>query len=257
MTRIFLTIGVVTLTGITLPAFPQKTAQTFEAAMFRLENPHSTVDYNRPDAPNQNQTFPSNRLIMHHVLLKSLIANAWGVRSFQYILGGPDWLNSQHYDLSAKVEGNARLTKEEMRPMLKNLLKEHVHLAVHSERRIVPGYALVIAKGGSRLKPNTGAPFFGMFGGFEIKYQNASVEAIINAIESSLKQPVIDKTGMSGTYDFDLIFTRDDSPTDTPHPDYGSIFTAIEKQLGLKLIPEKIPVDYLIIDQVERVPTEN
>ena len=90
--------------------------------MFRLEDPHSTVDYNRPDAPNQNQTFPSNRLIMFHTSLESLIANAYGIRSFQYILGGPDWHNSQHYDLSAKVEGDARLTREEMRPMLQTLL---------------------------------------------------------------------------------------------------------------------------------------
>src|SRR5665213_3141902 len=109
--------------------------------MFRLEDPHSTVDYNRPDAPNQSRTFPSNRLIMFHTMLKSLIADAYGV-PYQYIPGGPDWLNSQHYDLSAKVDGDARLTKVEMRPMLRNLLEERIHLAVHSERRIVPGYAL-------------------------------------------------------------------------------------------------------------------
>ncbi len=176
---------------------------------------------------------------------------------FQYILGGPDWLNSQHYDLSAKVDGDARLTKIQMRPMLQNLLKERVHLAVHTERRIVPGYALVIAKGGSKLKANTGAPFLGINMGFEFKFQNAPVDQIAMAAEHELKQPVVDKTGLAGKYDFDLIFTREDSPTDTPHPDYGSIFAAIEKQLGLKLIPEKIPMDYLVIDHVERVPTEN
>jgi uncharacterized protein (TIGR03435 family) len=218
-------------------------AQSFEAAMFRLEDPHSTVDYNRPDAPNQNQTFPSNRLIMFHTMLRNLIADAYAVR-YQDILGVPDWLNSEHYDLSAKVERDARLTKIEMRPMLRNLLKERVHLGVHSERRIVPGYALVVARGGSRLKANTGAPFWGTDAGWEFKYQNASSENIANAVEHTLKQPVVDKTGLAGKYDFDLIFTREDSPTDAPHPDFGSIFIAIEKQLGLKLVPEKIPVDY-------------
>jgi len=249
MLRTSFAIGLILLTGTMW-------AQSFEAAMFRLEDPHSTVDYNRPDAPNQNQTFPSSRLIMFHTMLKSLIAQAWGVR-YQYILGGPDWLNSRHYDLSAKIGGDARLTKEEMRPMLRNLLKERVHLAVHNERRIVPGYALVIAKGGSKLKANTGAPFSGMSVGFEFKFQNAPAEQIAIMVEGSLKQPVVDKTGLTGKYDFDLIFTRDDHPADAPHPDYGSIFTAIEKQLGLKLVPEKIPVDYLIIDHVERVPVEN
>jgi len=143
-TRSFFAIGLVLLAGIVIPGSgqtarqPAHGAQSFEAAMFRLEDPHSTVDYNRPDAPNQHQTFPSNRLTMFHIMLKSLISEAWEVR-YQYILGGPDWLNSQHYDLSAKLEGDARLTKEEMRPMLRNLLKERLHLAVHNERRIVPG----------------------------------------------------------------------------------------------------------------------
>lgn len=249
MTRIVLLIGLITLTGIAH-------AQSFEAAMFRLEDPHSTVDYNRPDAPNQSHTFPSNRFILYHTMLKSLIVDAYGVR-YQNILGGPDWINSQHYDLSAKVEGDARLTKQQMQPMLRNLLKERVHLAVHNERRIVPGYELVIAKGGPKLKANTGAPFWGSDGGWEYKYQNASAENIASVAEHILKQPVVDKTGLTGKYDFDLIFTREDSLNDTPHPDYGSIFVAIEKQLGLRLIPQKIPVDYLIIDHVERVPTGN
>jgi uncharacterized protein (TIGR03435 family) len=189
-------------------------------------------------------------------MLKNLIADAYGVH-YQNILGGPDWLNSQHYDLSAKVEGNVRLTKAEMMPMLRNLLTDRLHLAVHSERRIVPGYALTVAKGGSRLKANTGAPFLGMDSGFEFRFQNASAARIADLIESSLQQPVADQTGLGGRYDFDLIFTREDHPNDVPHADYGSIFVAIEKQLGLKLVPEKIPVDYLLIDHVDKVPTEN
>ena len=192
---------------------------------------------------------------MFHITLRSLIANAYDAR-YEYILG-PDWINSQHYDLSAKVEGDARLARAEMRPMLQNLLKDRVHLAAHSERRIVPGYALVIGKGGSRFKANTGAPFLGIDSGFEFKFQNASLDVIANSVAHAVKQPVIDKTGLQGKYDFDLIFTRDDSPNNVPHPDYGAIFTAIEKQLGLRLVAEKVPVDYLIIDHVERVPTEN
>jgi uncharacterized protein (TIGR03435 family) len=104
-------------------------------------------------------------------MLKSLIADAYGV-PYQNILGGPAWVDSQHYDLAAKVEGDARLTKKQMQPMLQNLLKERLHLVVRSELRIVPGYALVIAKGGSKLKPNKGAPYGGMNAGFE--WMNAS-----------------------------------------------------------------------------------
>jgi len=230
-------------------------AQSFEAAMFRLEDPNNKVDYNRPDAPNQNQKFPSNRLIMFHIYLKSLIANAWDIR-YQNILNGPAWLDSQHYDLSAKVEGDALLTKAQMRPMLQNLLKDSLHLAAHIENRLVPGYALVIAKGGSRLKANTGAPYSGMSNNFQFRFQNSPVEAIAQSIEWALKQPVVDMTGLPGNYDYELKFAPDSA--DNPvYSGFPTIFTAVEEQLGLKLEPRKVPRDYLIIDHVDRVPTEN
>jgi bla regulator protein BlaR1 len=240
----------------TQPAPASAVRQEFEVAMLRLEDPHSTVDYNRPDAPNQSNTFPTNRFTMFHTGLKSLIAAAYGV-PYNTILGGPAWLDSQHYDISAKVDGDTRVTKKQMQPMLQNLLKERLHLAVHSEHRIVPGYAMVIAKGGSKLKPNTGAPFAGMDAGFELKFQNASPDLIAQLVEGTVKQPVVDKTGLGGTYDFHLMFTREDHLSDVPHPDYGSIFSAIEEQLGLKLVAQRIPVDYLVIDHLEKVPTEN
>jgi uncharacterized protein (TIGR03435 family) len=144
-----------------------------------------------------------------------------------------------------------------MQPLFQNLLKERLHLAAHIERRIVPGYALVIAKGGSKLKPNTGAPYTGMGMGFEYKFQNVSAEYLASLIDSTVNQPVVDKTGLPGMYDFDLKFNRDDHPEDPPHPDYGSIFSAVQEQLGLKLEKQQVPVDYLVIDHVERVPTAN
>ena len=266
MTRLFFAIGLAALVGIAMPGSgqterpPAHGSQKFEAASVRLEDPHdphSSLEYtNSPQFRVVQTVFPSNRLTMRHTGLKSLICESFGVKCSN-VLGAPDWLDRQHYDLDAKVEGDARLTQEQMRPLLRNLLEERFHLEAHHEQKIVPGYALVVAKGGSKLKANTGAPFFGMNVGFEFKYQNASVDSIASAVEYELKQPVVDKTGLTGKYDFDLIFTRDDHPTDTPHPDYGSIFTAIAAQLGLKLVPENIPVDYLIIDHVERVPTDN
>jgi uncharacterized protein (TIGR03435 family) len=107
------------------------------------------------------------------------------------------------------------------------------------------------------MKANSGAPFLWMDAGFEFRFQNAPVASLASAIEHQLKKPVVDKTGLAGTYDFHLIFTRPDVPTDSPHPDYGSIFTALQDQLGLRLTSQKLPVDYLIIDRVERAPDEN
>ena len=266
MTRTVFAIGLFTLAGIAIPASgqtapqPAEGSQKFEVASVRLEDPndpHSSLEYtNTPQFRVVQTVFPSNRLTIRHTGLKSLICYSFGIKCSN-ILGAPDWLDRQHYDLDAKVEGDTRLTQEQMRPLLQHLLEERFHLKTHHEQKLVPGYALIIAKGGSKLKANTGAPFSGMNAGFEFKFQNVSAEQIAISAEYELKQPVVDKTGLTGKYDFDLIFTRDDSPNDSPHPDYGSIFTAIENELGLKLVPEKIPVDYLMIDHVERVPTGN
>jgi uncharacterized protein (TIGR03435 family) len=252
--RISFAIGLATLVGI-VPAQPTPKEQSFEAASFRLEDPHTSVGYNRT-GPNQAQTFPSNRLTMRHTMLKSLICEAYGV-DYNKIAGGPVWLDSEHYDLSAKVEGDARLTEKQMAPMLRNLLKERLHLVVHTEPRIVPGYALVIAKGGPRLQANKGAPFGGTKGIAELKFQNVSAEYVAQVIETAIKHPVIDKTGLGGMYDFDLKFTPENAPIDSPYSNFRSIFSAIQEQLGLKLTPQKVPVDYLVIDRVDRVPTRN
>jgi uncharacterized protein (TIGR03435 family) len=143
-----------------------------------------------------------------------------------------------------------------MQPMLRNLLGDRLHLAVHIENRIVSGYALVVAKGGSKLKANTGAPYFGMSTNFQFKIQNTSVESIAQAIEWTLKQPVVNETGLQGNYDYELKFAPDSA--DNPlYSGFPTIFTAVEEQLGLKLEPRKVPRDYLIIDHVDRVPTEN
>jgi uncharacterized protein (TIGR03435 family) len=256
MGRSWLAIGLIALGAMIVSGQTVRRPQSFEAAMFRMEDLHSTVNYNRPDAPNQNQKYPSNRMVEFHIMLKSLMSQAWGV-PYQNILGGPAWIDSQHYDLSAKVEGDARLTKEQMRPMLRNLLEQRLRLSVHAERRIVPGYALVVAKGGSKMKRNTGAPFAGMDTGFEFRFQKAPVSTLAGMIEYAVKKPVVDKTGLAGDYDFHLIFTRPDVATDVPHPNYGSIFTALQEQLGLRLTQWKVPGDYLVIEHVERAPSEN
>jgi uncharacterized protein (TIGR03435 family) len=136
-------------------------------------------------------------------------------------------------------------------------MRQRLHLVVHTERRIVPGYALVAAKGGSKMKPNEGAPFAGMSGAFGFKFQNAPVAQLAGSIGHELRKPVVDKTGLAGMYDFELRFSHENVPVDALHPDYGSIFSALRDQLGLRLRSQKLPVDYLIIDHVERAPGEN
>ena len=249
--------------GNSSPSTPN--GQRFEVASVRQEDPKSNVNYNNPAFRVVPTVFPSNRLTMRHTNLRSLISECYGVKS-QYIVGGPDWLDQQRYDIDAKVEGKALLTREQMRPMLRNLLEERFHLKTHPGQKIVPGYALTIAKGGPRLPPNRGAPFLGMEGGYTMKWQNVSMERFAQALEKAAGGPVIDRTGIKGTYDFDLKFGPHGPASDDPvfahipenlYANLPDIFTAVQEKLGLKLVPEKISMDTLVIEHVERKPTEN
>jgi uncharacterized protein (TIGR03435 family) len=243
--------------------------QAFEVASVRLFNPNSTVNTNDPGFRNVTTVFPSNRLTMRFTNLQSLIREAYGV-DYRYIFGGPDWLDRQHYDLDAKVEGSALLTREQMQPLLRNLLEERFHLRAHHAPKIVPGYALVVAKGGPRLQANKGAPFTGMQGGYILKFQNVSVADFAGYLtgpvngSGPVKGPVIDRTGIKGMYDFDLKYGPHD-PDDAvwaqiPKDLYANlpdIFTVLEEKYGLKLVPENVTMDTLVIDHVDKVPTEN
>jgi uncharacterized protein (TIGR03435 family) len=189
---------------------------------------------------------------MHHASLGFLIRTAYGF-DYHRVSGWPDWIDSARYDLNAKIEGDALLTQEQMQPLLRNLFVERFHLVVHREQKIVPGYALVIAKGGSKLQPNKGAPFHGMIGDNEIRFWNESIKSFVDILESPVDRPIIDRTGLDGTYDIALKFAT----ADDPNSDLPDIFTALQEQLGLKLVPQKVPVEILVIDHVDKIPTEN
>jgi uncharacterized protein (TIGR03435 family) len=248
-------IGLTASAALYITAAAQNTArkQSFEAASLKREDPNSAVNYNGPTPP---RTFPNNRISYRHTLLKSLIADAYGVEYLK-ISGGPAWLDSEHYDLDAKAEGNARLTLKEMQPMLRAVLEERLHLAVHHVSRVVPGYALAVAKDGARLRANNGAPFGGSRGADELKFQQITMQSFAQTLSGAIKQPVVDETALAGTFDIDLKFAPEDATTDAPNYKYGHIFSAIQDQLGLKLIARKLPVDYLVIDRVDRVPSQN
>ena len=201
-------------------------------------------------------SFPSNRFTLRIASLKLLIKLAYGIGP-GIISGGPPWVDSQLYSINAKVEGNTLLTQKQMRPLLQNLLADRFHLKVHPVQKIVPGYALVIAQGGPKLQLTKGGPFLGMggrYGDSELKYQNDSVVDFANVIGySAFRKPVVDRTGLEGMYDFDLKFSPEDGPL-RDDPRYSSlpdIFTAVQSQLGLKLVPQRVPVDSLVIDHVE------
>jgi uncharacterized protein (TIGR03435 family) len=231
-------------------AAPEAPRQAFEVVSIR------PVDAKARDNFGEAMVFPSNRFAMRRAGLKVLIQLAYGPGK---VSGGPAWVDSQAWSISAKVEGGAMLSQKQMRPLLQNLLAQRFQLKVHRVQTIVSGYALVVAPGGPKLQPAKGGAFVGFSSVCELRYQNDSVENFGRAIGGTvLKVPVADETGLDGMYDFDLKFVPDDNPNigDASCLHVPDLFTAVQKELGLKLVRRKVAIDSYVIDSAER-PSEN
>lgn len=221
-----------------------------------------------------------------------LIMSAYRVNPYQ-ITGAPSWLTSERYDIEAKMDiATADELREDHRiaatqHMLQVLLADRFKLKVHQETKELPIYVLVVAKNGAKLeeaKPGdtyangikgpdgkSGAGM--MFGRREgVTAQGVPIANLVRRLSLLLGRSVVDKTGLSGKYDFTLKWTPDEirtslskgpesgepGPASAAFPDSSgpSLFTALEEQLGLKLESQKGPVEIVVIDHVER-PSEN
>jgi uncharacterized protein (TIGR03435 family) len=184
--------------------------------------------------------------------LASLIMSAYGLDSYQY--SGPVWTNSMQFTVTAKIPEGA--TKDEFRRMQQNLLVERFRLKFHYEKKEMARYELAIAKNGPKLKesPETSAPTMSMAaenGGYTIHARQGSMEYFVSLLSAQLRRPITDATELKGKYDMTLHWIPDAS-SDGP-----TIFEALQQQLGLKLEQRKTTVDVLVVDHVEKVPTEN
>lgn len=189
-----------------------------------------------------------------HVSLKLLIQEAYGVRAYQ-IIGLPSWAETSFYDVAAQAPGNAEtLPDEKLRPMVEHLLEDRFHLILHKESRPVKGYVLQISKKGATLQTTT-APVqaVNMLPGYIIA-QSATLETLsrILSLNAQVASPVANRTGLAGNYAFRVAYSAGEADADSP-----DLFSALKEQLGLELVPKKIPVDLLIVDSVKRIPTPN
>lgn len=217
-----------------------------------------------------------------NIALTTIIEIAYGVRQ-DLISGGPGWVNSTGFDVEAKVAGSdleafKKLSPRQRSSLLQTLLADRFQLKLHHETRVLPMYDLVVAKGGPKLKasvpvstpPDTASDASknsdaakprGMMtmGPGMFKGEALPMKVLANNLSSILEHTVVDKTGLSGDYDFDLKWTPEGTApaADNGATDSGaSIFTAVQEQLGLKLQSTKGPVDTLVIDHVE-LPSQN
>jgi uncharacterized protein (TIGR03435 family) len=222
---------------------------------------------------------------------RDLLMTAYDVKTYQLI--GPAWLDAERYDIVAKVPAGA--SKEQVSVMWQNLLAERFGVKVHHESKEFQVEELVVAKGGSKLKetaedvtapPSPGPPNFkngvlagpGMVTSIMMGGNNrGSAHAVARAqplskltvmLTAQRNHPVLDKTGLTGLYDFDLDFTMDITgvplpPGAQPAPSTGAsdpgsdIAAAVQQQLGLRLVDGRANLDMVIIDKAEKIPTEN
>lgn len=238
---------------------PQAKKPSFEVASVRLA---------KPDCSFTTYGGPPGRYTAVCTTLWGLIYNAYKVRSFQdYPPGLPAWADKDRFDIEAKANDDnvatiQKLSGKELeqfnREMLQSLLADRFKLRVHYESTLQPVYELVLAKGGTKLKPLPAdrKPGWGKFDRGELILHGRSIADFAHflSMSQSAGRTVVDKTGLTGKYDFDLKWTPDDQQGTA---DAGpSLFTALEEQLGLKLVPAKGPVDTLVVDHAEK-PSEN
>lgn len=289
---------------------PADTHPAFEVASVKVAGrPMFGVDYQRRGGPG---TDDPGQFTYPQAPLSGLLAVAYGVRPDQ--ISGPDWLNTERYDVVAKVPPNA--TKDQFDLMLQDLLAKRFHVVLHHETKDFPVYWLVVVNGGPKMKPappDSGALAAAPAGaagwlgtdknGFPVlppgrahifsssnglvrgtcRMTMAELAAILgfevnlsNGVGMGLGgrgagiPRVIDKTGLSGKFDFTLEFgfgtapavsIGDEPPVANAASDPGrgpSIFTALEKQLGLKLEGGRTArLDMVVVDHADKVPTPN
>jgi len=232
---------------------------------------------------------PGGRFDAVNVPARFLLTFAYQLQPFQ-LVGGPGWLQNDRFDIIAKMDGDPPPMPpggppDHMMLAMRNLLTERFKLVMHRETREMDIYQLVLARPGGTLGPalkpsaidcaaemrgpRAGGPPPGpndpvrcgsrqSFG--RIQFSGMPLFVFANNIAGQVGRMVVDRTGLAGVWDFELTFSPDRPPGQTPpgvdvaaiDPNAPSLFTALQEQLGLKLDSTKGPVDVVVIDSIEQ-----
>jgi uncharacterized protein (TIGR03435 family) len=240
----------------------------------------ASVKPNNSGSQNSNmELHPGGRITGTNVVLAGLIRTIFNIQPYQ-LVNPPGWIETARFDIEAKADREYSAREDapapELLAMLRNLLADRFKLVVHREQREMPAYALVHAKTDGTLGPQmrrstvdceaeAARAFAAKRGGAppgqkpivrcristnagRIVGTGTTISELMRRLSPPLGRPVVDRTGLSGSFDLELQWSPDHA-ADTPGP---SLFTAIQEQLGLKLESQRLPVDVLVVDKVER-----
>lgn len=190
-------------------------------------------------------------LTMDAAALRQMIGLAYGIQRVR-VLGGPNWLDSDLYDLVAKAE-KSDASPDDIRAMFQTLLADRFQLKIHRETKVLTVYSLEVGRNGSKLiEAKVGeAAVIGNAPTGGLTVQKGSVRLLVNTLANILGAPVVDKTGLTGTYDFTLQWTNP-SALNGPDSEFPSLVTAVQEQLGLRLESQKGPGEILVVDHAEK-----
>lgn len=229
----------------------------------------ATIKPSNPDQPGKLFSVRGRQVLTINTTLNDLIVFAYDLHARQ-IAGGPEWAGMQKYDLTGQPEAPGVPNGNQLRAMIRQLLTDRFKLAFHREKRELSVYAIVLAPGGPKLTKNdtnpNGLPGMMFRAPGVLPVTNATMAELAGLMQSAvLDRPVVDKTGLTGRYDFNLRWTPDESqfaslgvrvPPPAADANAPGLFTAFQEQLGLKLDATRAPVEMLVIDRVEK-PSEN
>lgn len=179
------------------------------------------------------------------------------------IVDVPDWVKTERWDIDGLANTDGEMNLAQLQAMIQKALKERFGLKLQRDRREMAVYALTVAKGGPKIKENTTAgndmpeqhPRDGN-GQHTEMLKNFSMSDLALILDFRVDRPVIDRTGLTGRYDFTLKWTYDEDRAPMDGSAAPSLFTAMQEQLGLKLEPLKAPAPVLVVDKIER-PSAN
>ncbi len=254
-------MGTAALTLIVSLSGHSQTAPAFDVASIHPSGPEQRQEGNNV-RPHHIHITPGN-VVIRNAPMREIVSWAYNVAFYQ--IAGPDWVNTTSFEIVAKAPSPA--TEDEMRPMMRTLLATRFGLTAHTADKEMNVMALLQAKDGAKLTPSKddGESVFQPSGNGKpmIHFGRMSMQEFATLLSEPMQKPVIDMTGLEGTFDFTLDASNYVPPPPAPgqprerEDESYMVIRALQDEVGLRLEPRKLTIKQVVIDHLAKTPTEN